>query len=529
MPTTPPTAPPNTPPWHGLLGAAKSNAGAGRFAEARALCEQVAQSYPDDGAALLDTGGLLLSCGLLSEAEQVFLRAQALAPGDIRARVSLANVAAQRADHGTARRLYAGILGAAPDHPVIRRNALTTQEYDPAATDGERLAAARAWGRWAARRAGGPHSRPVMAPATGRPLRVGYVSADLCQHTVGLFVKDVLAGHDPARVQAVVYSAGSVDDWVTDAIRHTTTFRDVRALDDAALARAIRFDRLDVLVDLSGHTSGSRLTALAHRPAPVMVSWLGYFATTGLPCLDAVLLDDAHAPPGMEAGFTESIVRMTQGRLCYAPVPFAPPVADPPHRRNGHVTFGSFNNTAKLNEAVLAVWARVLGAVPDSRLVLKWRTFNDTALCERIRATFQAHGIAPHRIDLRGPSFHKEMLAEYGDIDIALDPFPFTGGLTSCEALWMGVPVVTWPQGRVVSRQTFAFLSQIGLSELAARDADDYVRIASDLAGDRARMATVRASLRNRMRTSPLCDVSAFTRELEDTFIGVFEEASRSE
>jgi predicted O-linked N-acetylglucosamine transferase (SPINDLY family) len=300
----------------------------------------------------------------------------------------------------------------------------------------------------------------------------------------------------------------------------------VRTLEDGALATVIRADGIDVLVDLSGHTAGSRLTAFAHRPAPVMVSWLGYFATTGLSCLDGVLLDDDHAPPGMEAWFTEPIVRLERGRLCYTPVPFAPEVAGPPCLRTGHITFGSFNNTAKLNGAVLALWARVLGAVPDSRLVLKWRTFNDgghdKALCARVRAAFASHGIDPGRLDLRGPSFHADVLAEYGTIDIALDPFPFTGGLTSCEALWMGVPVVTWPQSRVVSRQTHAFLNRIGLGDLSARDADDYVRIARDLACDRTRLATLRASLRARMRASPLCDGPAFTRSLEDALLGLW-------
>jgi predicted O-linked N-acetylglucosamine transferase (SPINDLY family) len=323
-------------------------------------------------------------------------------------------------------------------------------------------------------------------------------------------------------VTVFAYSAGQVNDWVTAAIRQACVLRDVAALDDAALADQIRRDEIDVLVDLSGHTGGSRLTVFGHRPAPVQVSWLGYFATTGLPVIDAVLLDDWHAPPEMEEQFVESIVRLPGGRFCYTPVPFAPSdVAPPPCIAKGYVTFGCFNNTAKLNANVYEAWARILAAVPDSRLLLKWRTFQDEALRRSVWDIFGKLGIAADRIELRGASFHADVLKEYADIDIALDPFPFTGGLTSCEALWMGVPVVTWPQSQVVSRQTFAFLSAIGLPELAGRSSDDYVRIAVELAQDRERLQALRFGMRQRMLASPLCDVKGFTRTLEDTLLAL--------
>jgi protein O-GlcNAc transferase len=430
--------------------------------------------------------------------------------------VNLANLAREAGDHAEARRLYNDLLRELPDNPMVRRNGLVSLEYDPDVTDEDRQTQAVAWGEWAIAKAGGPHSRPPLRPIEDRPLRVGYVSADFCQHTVGLFVKDVLQAHDPARVIAFAYSAGQVKDWVTEAIRAATQFRDVATLDDVVAAALIRQDQIDVLVDLSGHTAGSRLTVFAHRPAPVQVSWLGYFATTGLSTIDAVLLDDWHALPGTEAQFVEPILRLPGGRFCYQPVPWGPAeVAPPPCLVAGHITFGSFNNTAKLNDGVFDIWSKVLTAVPNSRLVLKWRTFNDGELRRSVLGAFAARGIAPDRIDLRGPSFHADLLKQYADIDIALDPFPFTGGLTSCEALWMGVPVVTCPQGRVVSRQTFAFLSAIGFPELAARNADDYVRIAVALAGNRDRLAALRGDLRARMGASPLMDVAGFARCLE--------------
>jgi predicted O-linked N-acetylglucosamine transferase (SPINDLY family) len=320
-------------------------------------------------------------------------------------------------------------------------------------------------------------------------------------------------GANPVTVFA--YSSGKVSDWVSDAIRAACTWRDVSGLDDAALAALIRQDQMDVLIDLSGHTAGSRLTVFAHRPAPVQVAWLGYFATTGLRYIDAVLLDEWHAPAGTQAQFAEPIVHMPGGRMCYQPVPWAPAVAAPPCLQAGHITFGSFNNTGKLNAGVFDVWSQVLAAVPQSRLVLKWRSLADEALCDSVRAAFAGKGIDPSRIELRPASFHADVLLQYADIDIALDPFPFTGGLTSCEALWMGVPVVTWPQDRVVSRQTFAFLSAIGLAELAAKDAADYVHIAQTLAADRAKLTHLRSALRNTMQASSLMDVAGFTRQLE--------------
>lgn len=377
---------------------------------------------------------------------------------------------------------------------------------------------------WRRQKPGGSGPQPGRAARIrARCLRVGYVGADFCQHTVGLFVKDVLAAHDPQRVQAFAYSAGAVNDWVTNAVRQACTFRDVASLDDAALVRLVQADGIDVLVDLSGHTAGSRLTAFAWRPAPVQVSWLGYFATTGLDAMDAVLLDNWHAPPGAESQFVEPLVRLPQGRFCYQPVQWAPDdVAPPPCARNGFVTFGSFNNTAKLNAQVLELWARVLAAVPRSRLVLKWRTFNDETFRGQVMEAFVRAGIDGGRIELRGPGFHADVLKEYADIDIALDTFPFTGGLTSCEALWMGVPVVTWPHSRVVSRQTHAIVNQIGLTPLSAQGADDYVRIAVALAHDPQGLTELRETLRDKMRASSLMDVAGFTRNLEDTLINLY-------
>ena len=228
-------------------------------------------------------------------------------------------------------------------------------------------------------------------------------------------------------------------------------------------------------------------------------------------------------PAGTQAQFAEPIVQLPGGRMCYQPVPWAPAVAPAPCLQTGYITFGSFNNTGKLNAGVFDVWAQELAAVPLSRLVLKWRSLADETLCGSIRAAFADRGIDPSRIELRPASFHADVLLQYADIDIALDPFPFTGGMTSCESLWMGVPVITWPQSRVVSRQTFALLNQIGMPELAAKDAEDYVRVAVELANNSQRLMQLRQTLRQRMQASPLCDVEGFTQNLEETIINLYD------
>lgn len=496
------------------LEMAARHAGAGQFAAMRGICARLLDQCADP-AVLIDIAVLLANSGFLSDADDCLRRVLVLVPGDIRALVNSANLAREEGAHERARGIYADLVKAAPSHPVIRRNWLTCLEYDPAATDAERMQTAMAWGEWATCRAGGPRPRPPFRSGPGT-LRIGYVSPDFCQHTVGLLVKDVIRSHDPQRMRVFAYSAGRVNDWVTDEVRRASTFRDVSAADDADLARQVEADAIDVLVDLAGHTAGSRLTAFALRPAPVMVSWLGYFATTGLPCIDAVVLDEWHAPAAADSQFVEQVLRLPTGRFPYTPVPWAPSeVASAPSLRKGHITFGSFNNTAKLNAAVLDAWSEILQAVPDSRLLLKWRTFNDERFRLRLAQAFEQRGIAAARVELRGPSSHADMLKEYADIDIALDTFPFTGGLTTCEALWAGVPVVTWPQSRVVSRQSLAILSSIGLEDLAARGREGYVRKAVELASDGPNLSALRASMRARMTASKLMDVAGFTRALE--------------
>ncbi|MEW6688032.1 MAG: methyltransferase type 11, partial [Pseudomonadota bacterium] len=305
-------------------------------------------------------------------------------------------------------------------------------------------------------------------------------------------------------------------DEISEQLGGAAEWVEIAELPDEQVWRQVRGDPPDVLIDLAGHPGNNRLALFAARAAPLQISWLGYFATTGTPNMDCVLMDPWHAPPGCESQFSERVLRLPHTRFCFQPIAAAPGVAPPPSARRGHITFGSFNSIAKLNERVIEVWSRVLRGVPGSRLVLKWRTLADASFRRMLAARFERCGIAPQRIEFRGASDHAALLGEYADIDIALDPFPFTGGQTSFEAHWMGVPVVTLAGERPVSRQTLCVLGNLGMADQAARSEDEYVQRALALAGDPVRLRELRSSLRERMLASPLMDAEAFSRAFAD-------------
>lgn len=360
-----------------------------------------------------------------------------------------------------------------------------------------------------------------------RRLRVGYVSGDLYGHPVGYFAARALLAHDRDLVEAHAFSDTTADDAMTAALRPAfARWCETKALDDDALRAKILEENIDVLVDLAGHTAGNRLGVFAKRAAPVQLSWLGYAASTGLATIDGAILSGAMAPPGAEAAFIEPLIRLPRLQFTYRPPDYAPPVAPCPQARNGFVTFGCFNNPAKIGLDVIQAWARAMGRTEGSRLVLKWRAFHDPNVVARLRHRFQVLGIDPSRIEARPLSPHARMLGEYADIDIALDPFPFCGGLTTCEALWMGVPVVTLPWVRPMSRQGAAILAAAGLDDLVAATPRDYVQAIVALAADLPRRERLRASLRRLMEASPLFDGVSLARALEAEYVRLAEAAA---
>ena len=461
-----------------------------RLQEAVAACEAALRLQPDLAMAHVNLGMMLQALGRLNEAAAALEEGIRLAPEE----------------------------QAAAAHTGLILN----MHYQGTVSEAEIFAAAQ---RFAAHIAIPANTHFKNLPEPGRRLRIGYVSGDFNQHPVGFFLSPVLANHDPDSVEIYAYSNNSQNDWMTQQLRALCAqWRNVAGMSDRAAACLIAADDIDILVDLSGHTGNSRLKIFARKPAPVQLSWLGFWGTTGLPTIDYVLSDITTIPEGEDAYYSEAVFRLPDSRFCYGPPPYAPaPAAVPPCLKSGYVTFGSFNNLSKIGPDVIQLWARVLQHTPTARLLLKWGSLADDAMRQNLFNAFASHGIGSERLILRAASPHHEMLTEYGDMDIALDPFPFSGGLTSCEALWMSVPVVTLPGSRSVSRQTQGFLHAIGLPELVASSADEYVRIATDLSADHPRLSDLRRTLRRRMAASPLCDGYVFTRNLEAAYRTMWE------
>jgi predicted O-linked N-acetylglucosamine transferase (SPINDLY family) len=350
------------------------------------------------------------------------------------------------------------------------------------------------------------------APDPTRPIRLGILSGDLRDHSVGFFAESLLE-HRPPDVEAVAFvsSMHPASDAAWGRIRSRfDRVVDAWTLSDAALDEAIRAERIDVLVELAGHTGGNRLTALASKPAPVIVSAIGYPNTTGLPAVDWRVVDSITDPPGAEAFCTERLLRLDPCFLCYRPPDLDVQPAMP---MDGPVTFGSFNNSAKIGAECTALWARVLQAVPGSRLLVKTQTLADPAVQQAIRRRLAEGGVSEDRVELIAQaSTRAEHLALYGRVHVALDSIPYNGTTTTCEALWMGVPVVALLGDRHASRVSASLLSAAGHPEWVAGDADGLVRIAASLAGDLPRLASIRASLRDELRASPLLDSKAYAQ-----------------
>lgn len=350
-------------------------------------------------------------------------------------------------------------------------------------------------------------------------LRIGYLSPDLRSHPVSVFFEPILEHHDRDRVETFCYSTTNAPDQVTQRLqKRAGTWRDCNGWSDARIAAQIESDAIDILVELAGHTAQNGAAVLRSRPAPVQALYIGYPGTSGLPEVDYLIADARVCPPSCEKYYSERIARVDGSFWCYRPPERAPAAGEPPLLRNGHVTFGSYNALHKVSKTTFELWARLLRAVPQSRLVLKSLAFADEALRASVRRKWEDAGIDARRVDTEPPTDPAAFLAEYRRIDIGLDPTPYNGGTTTCEALWMGVPVITLAGDRFSARMGASLLPNVGLPQMVAQSADDYVRIAAELAADPSQLRTLRRSLRDRMAASPICDAPRVARELEQAF-----------
>jgi predicted O-linked N-acetylglucosamine transferase (SPINDLY family) len=493
-------------------------AGQDRPAEAEREYRQVLAHHPDHVEARVRLAGTLRAQGRFDEAITQFRRAVTGRPDHAGAWNNLGATLREAGDAPAACAAYREALRLRPELTVAHSNLLLALHSLPEMTPAELATEHRAFGRLHAR----PSASRAAGPDTPKTrLRVGYVSPDFREHSVSAFFEPLLDHHDRQTIEVVCYSCVRTPDAVTDRLRRKADlWVSLTGLDDDAAEARIRADAVDILVDLAGHTAGNRLPLLARRPAPIQVSWLGYPNTTGLPTMDYRLVDGISDPEGeSDALATETLIRLPRGFLCYRPPDAAGPVSPLPMLATGTVTFGCFNTPAKLNAAVIRVWAALLRRLPGARLLLKGRGFGERQLATRLGALFEAEGIAADRILQRpitpSPAEH---LACYDAVDIALDPFPYNGTTTTCEALWMGVPVVTLRGAGHAGRVGTSLLTGIGLAGLAAATVDDYVEIAAALAADPTALAVTRAGLRDRMRRAPLCDGAGFARQVETAY-----------
>ena len=471
-------------------------------------------------------GVILVICGQLDEAIKYFRRALAINPDNAETQMNLGYALADLGlfDAGVACTRRALQLN--PDLPSAHNNLLFIHNYLGDQPASLMLADARRFGESVARQAR-PYTTWPNPPEPERCLRVGLVSGDLCNHPVGYFLVGVLEAltlQAAGRMEIFGYPNRPSNDETGKRIRACCRgWHSAVGLSDAALAQRIRDDAVDILIDLSGHTVHNRLPVFAWRPAPVQASWLGYFATTGVAEMDYFMADPWTLPESEEANFTEKIWRLPETRLCFTPPDAEVDVGPLPALATGYVTFGCFNNLIKMNDAVVALWARVMAAVPGSRLFLKSRQFAETSVRLGVAERFAAHGIDAGRLILEGYVPRANYLAAYQRVDIGLDPFPYPGGTTTVEALWMGVPVLTLAGERFLSRQGVGLLMNAGLPEWVASSPDDYVARAVSHAINLERLAALRKGLRQQVLASPIFDAKRFAQHFETALRGMWQ------
>lgn len=412
----------------------------------------------------------------------------------------------------------------APDDAAIHSELVFARQYDPAIDDEALFAEHR---NWAARfcvptSASLLPQPPPISRGPNEPLRLGFVSPDLGNHPVGIFLAPLFERIDRNRFTPYCYSDRTGQDEFNQRLRASAGFwRDTKHLSHEQLAEQILADEIDIAFDLAGHTDDNRMPVFARRVAPIQISWAGYVGSTGLDTMDWLLCDRFHVPEELESLHSEQPLRMPHGYVCYQPPEYAPDPGLPPSLEAGYVSFGCLNNPCKVNDETVRLFASVLQRVPDSRLIFKYRGFDDPGVRDRFVAKFGEHGVVASRLDFRGGTTHGEHLQTFCEIDISLDPTPYSGGLTTCESLWMGVPVVTCPRGRFASRHSLSHSTNAGFTETIASSFDDFVEIAAALAADCERLTEIRASLRPAMAASPLCDLDGFAAAFQDAMESV--------
>jgi len=494
----------------------------GRHEEAATAYLALIRARPESPPAYNNLGNMHRQLSRYDEAEKCYRKAIELDPGMAEAYNNLGNTLKVLGHHEQALSCYRHATDLDPEFLQAQSNLLLCLNYMPDYTQQKLLEQHSHIGNLIAPRLGIRINHPNRADPD-RPLRIGYVSPDFRNHPVATFFEPLIENHNSADFEIVGYAEVPRPDKTTNRLRHfAQAWYNTVGMSDSDLAKKVRHDGIDILVDLAGHTARNRLPVFGLQPAPVQVSYLGYPNTTGITAIDYRLTDMVTDPAGTDKFCTEKLVRLEGGLTRYQPPGNALPVGPSPATTRGSVTFGSLNNLVKMNSQVFDLWSRVLTAMPDSRLLL-FRDMLQGSILDRYKQEFINRGIDQDRLDLRSsrgyPGSHFSI---YNEIDIALDPFPWNGHVTSCEALWMGVPVITLYGRTPAGRLCASILNQAGLDELVAKTPEEYINIAAGISRDRSRLEGLRKGLRARVANSILCDGASLARAVENAYRGMW-------
>lgn len=492
-----------------------------RREEAIEAFHEVARRKPEFAEAHANVGAALFGHGRLEESASSLRRAIELKPEHGTFHDTLGTVLCCQGKIEEAIKQHEEAVRCQPNEPISYSNLLMTMQYRTSNDATSSISQHRLWAERYVSFKNPPANSYSNRPDPARRLRIGYVSPDFREHSVAYFLEPLLANHDSTVVEVFCYADVPHPDATTRRLQSLAHhWRPISKLPHPRVAGIIQADAIDILVDLAGHTGSNRLPVFAQKPAPIQTTYLGYPNTTGLSTMD-YRLSDSHADPigQSEAFYTETLMRLDPGFLCYQPPADAPAVKPAPCSSNNYVTFGSFNNLSKVNPEVIALWARILLALPESKMVLKYHWLSDEATRERYYSLFAKHGIARERLQVFGMApTTAEHLAMYALMDIALDTFPYNGTTTTCEALWMGVPVITLAGRTHAGRVGVSLLSQVGLTELIAESPEQYLHKAVHLAANRDRLTRPRSELRQQIADSALCNGQAFAQRVETAY-----------
>lgn len=504
---------PNNPRSHSNLAHGLSQLA--RLDEAIAECDAAIRLNADFADAHANRASSLQSKGLLDEALKSITRAISLDPKPAESHNTMGNILKDMGHIDEAMECFRRAIELSPEDPAFHSNLLYTLYFDPRCTQSQLLTEHRAWAKRHANFS--PLVTQTPDTATNRRLRIGYVSPDFRAHPVGRFILPLLAAHDRQQFEIYCYASVQFHNALTTLIqKHTDVWRDIRTLNNDEAAKLIQSDRIDILIDLTMHMANNRMPLFARKPAPVQATYLAYAGTTGLDAIGFRITDPHLDPPGSSDEFyTEQSIRLAETYWCYEPPTDAPDTNPLPAATKKFITFGCLNNFCKNSPAAIETWCRILAAVPNSRLILH---ATDGAHRETVRQIFSNSGIDPTRLNFVNKLPMSEYMQQYHQIDIALDPFPYVGGTTTCDALWMGVPVITLRGQTAISRGGASILTNINLPELIANSPDEYTRIATSLAADQPQLIHLRSTLREKMRTSPLMDAPRFARNMEAAY-----------